>query len=136
MVHREVRRGDALPELRFGPISRGMLALYAAASGDHDPVHIDSDFAKEAGHPDVFAHGMLSFGVLSRMVTDWCGVERLRAFQVRFVSITRVHDFVTCRGNVIECADHDGERQARIEVIATTQDDRVTLVGEAVVALG
>ena len=58
--------GHVLPGLNFGPITRTTLALYAGASGDHNPAHIDSDFAKAAGLPDVFAHGMLSFGVLAR----------------------------------------------------------------------
>lgn len=37
--------GDLLPELSFGPVTRTMLALYAGASLDHNPIHIDSDFA-------------------------------------------------------------------------------------------
>ena len=39
----------SIPEISLGPISRTDLALYAGASGDHNPVHIDLDFAKEAG---------------------------------------------------------------------------------------
>ncbi len=132
----EVRPGDAVPELSFGPISRAMLALYAGASGDHDPVHIDIDFAKEAGLPDVFAHGMLTFGVLSRMVTQYYGMERLRALGARFVSITHVHDLITCRGTVIERWEQGGERLARIEVSVTAQDGRQTIIGEALVATG
>ena len=127
--------GDALPELQFGPISRSTLALYAGASGDHNPAHIDSDFAREAGLPDVFAQGMLSFGVLAQVVTRWAGMERLRGFGARFVSITKVHDVITCRGSVIECFEENGERRARVAVIATAQDGRQTLTGEAVVAL-
>lgn len=130
-----VKAGDELPALEFGPISRSTLALYAGASGDHNPVHIDIDFAKKAGLPDVFAHGMLSFGVLSRVVTQWSGGARLRSFGARFVSITHVHDVVSCRGTVTECFEEGGERRARIEVVAAAQDGRETLRGEAVVAL-
>ena len=135
MIKAEVKAGDMLPEVRFGPVSRTMLALYAGASGDHNPAHIDIDFAKKAGLPDVFAHGMLSFGVLSRVVTQWAGGKSLRSFGARFVSITQVHDVVSCTGRVSECFEQDGERRARIEVVASAQDGRRTLVGEAVVAL-
>ena len=127
--------GDTLPEMQFGPISRKVLALYAGASGDHNPAHIDIDFAKAAGLPDVFAHGMLSFGVLSRVVTEWVGGEQLRSFGARFVSITQVHDLITCRGTVTETFEEDGERRARVEVSATAQDGRQTLLGQAVIAL-
>lgn len=135
IVSSDFETGDTLPELQFGPISRATLALYAGASGDHNPVHIDFDFAKKAGLPDVFTHGMLSFGVLSRVVTEWAGGERLRSFGARFVSITKVHDLLSCGGTVTECFEVNGERRARIEVIAVTQDGRQTLLAEAVVAL-
>jgi acyl dehydratase len=55
----DVQVGDALPAIRMGPVSRTTLALFAGASGDHNPIHVDLDFARRAGMPDVFAHGML-----------------------------------------------------------------------------
>lgn len=130
-----VEAGTELPELVFGPISRAHLALYAGASGDHNPVHIDIDFAKSAGLSDVFAHGMLSLGVLARVVTEWAGQERVREFGARFVSITQVHDRVTCKATVTERFDVDGEPRTRLAVVAVAQDGRETLRGEAVVAL-
>lgn len=127
--------GDKLPVFVFGPVSRGMLALYAGASGDHNLIHIDSDYAKNAGLPDVFAHGMLSFGVLAQIATRWGGIEHLRAFGARFVSITQVNDLITCTGEIIERMDVAGETQVRVALTATAQDGRQTLTGEAVVAL-
>jgi acyl dehydratase len=132
---KQIEAGAELPVLHFGPLSRATLALYAGASGDHNPVHIDSDFAKSAGLTDVFAHGMLSFGVLARVVTDWAGVSRLREFGARFVSITQVHDRITCTARLTERFDVDGEPRARLTVVAVTHDGRETLRGEAVVAL-
>jgi acyl dehydratase len=83
----------------------------------------------------VFAHGLLSFGVLSRVVSQWAGIGRLRQFGARFVSITQVHDLVTCKGTVTERFETDGEQRVRVAVVATAQDGRETLVGDAVVAL-
>jgi acyl dehydratase len=117
----------------FGPVTRAMLALYAGASGDHNPIHIDSDFAKASGQPDVFAHGMLSFGVLARVATEWAGQSRLRRFGVRFASITRLHDLVTASGTVVERFDDDGQPCIRLAVEARTQDGRLTLAGEAII---
>lgn len=131
----EAKVGDALSPIAFGPISRATLALYAGASGDHNPIHIDSDMAKAAGMPDVFAQGMLSFGVLARVPTEWAGADRLRSFSSRFVSMTQVHDLIICTGEVTELFEAEGERRARIAVTATAQDGRKTLTGEAVVAL-
>ena len=127
--------GDVLPELTFGPISRTTLALYAGASGDHNPVHIDIDFAKRAKLPDVFAHGMLSFGVLARVATRWAGIGRVREVGARFVSITQVGDTLSCRGTVIERLKHDGDTLARIGIVVVAGDGRETLAGEALVAI-
>jgi len=126
--------GEDLPEVRFGPITRTVLALYAGASGDHNPAHIDLDFAKQAGLPDVFAHGMLSFGVLAQVATRRFGIERLRSFGARFVSVTQVHDEIICTGQVTERFERDGEALLRLSLAATTQDGRQTLTGEAVIA--
>lgn len=127
--------GTALPELTFGPVSRATLALYAGASGDHNPVHIDSDFARKAGLPDVFAQGMLSFGVLAQVVTRWAGAAALREFGARFVSITQVHDRITCKAVIVERFEAEGETRLRLAVTAVAQDGRETLSGDAVVAL-
>lgn len=132
----DLEPGTKLADVQFGPVTRAMLALYAGASGDHDPVHIDTDFARKAGLADVFAHGMLVFGILSRVVTEPFGIDRLRALGGRFVAITEVHDLLTCSGLVTELFEDGGETRARIELRATTQDGRETLVGEAVVAVG
>ena len=67
----DVRVGDVLPPLVLPPLDRATLALFAGASGDHNPIHIDIDVARRAGLPDVIGHGMLSMAWLGRLVTDW-----------------------------------------------------------------
>jgi acyl dehydratase len=124
---------EVIPDLVFGPVTRTVLALYAGASGDHNPIHIDSDFARDAGQPDVFAQGMLSFGVLARVVTEWAGQDRLRRFGVRFASMVHVHDTVTCHGHVVERIDHEGRLCLRVAVEAKTQNGHIALSGEAIV---
>lgn len=132
--------GTELPPIAFGPITRQMLALYAGASGDHNPVHIDIDFARQAGLPDVFAHGMLSMGVLARVVTDWAGAGRLVTLSSRFLAITPVGADLTCSGTVSEQFEQEGVPHLRIAILAeiTTPDGQnlKTLVGEAVVRAG
>ncbi len=91
--------GDTLPSLTFGPISRTTLALYAGASQDHNPIHIDTDFARNAGLDDVFAHGMLSMAQLGRLVTDWAGHGKLRGLSSRFTAITPVGATTDHRGH-------------------------------------
>lgn len=131
----DVQVGTELPTLELAPISRTTLALFAGASGDHNPMHIDIDVAKSAGLPDVFAHGMLSMAYLGRLLTNWVPQERIRSYQVRFASITPVHGQPTCSGTVVSIDEVEGQRLATLELTVTLPDGTPTLLGSAVVAL-
>ena len=131
----DISLGTEIPALKLPPITRTTLALYAGASGDHNPVHIDSDFAKKAGMPDVFAHGMLSMAYLGRMLTNWQSQAKLKRFSNRFASITHLQDVITCIGKVVELVEQDGETVARCEIQAIKATGEQTLVGEALVAI-
>jgi acyl dehydratase len=134
-VRLNVAVGDLLPVHVQGPITRATLALFAGASNDHVPLHIDSDYAKAAGMDDVFAPGMLSMAYLAQMLTRWTPQESIRCWKVRFTAITPLHAVVHCRGEVRDVFVKDGEQVARINITATTGDGVQTLGGEAVVAL-
>ena len=130
-----VNVGDALPAHASRTISRHTLALYCGASGDHNPIHVDSDFARGAGMADVFAHGMLSMAYLAQLLTRWVPQSQIRRWGVRFVAITPVHAKVVCTGTVVEKLEADGERCVRLEINAHTDSGLHTLTGEAVIAL-
>ena len=131
----DINVGDKIPALELPSITRTTLALYAGASGDHNPAHIDIDFAKMAGMPDVFAHGMLSMAYLGRMLTNWQPQAKLRRFSNRFAAITHLQDVITCQGRVVELIEQDGEPLARCEIQAAKATGEQTLIGEALVAL-
>lgn len=128
----EVRVGTELPPLPTDPISRLTLALYCGASGDHNPIHVDIDFARSAGLDDVFAHGMLGMAYLARLVTGWVPQRSIRGLDTRFVAITHVGDRITCSGIV---AEKLADRQVRLSLSATDQNGTVKLAGEAIVEL-
>lgn len=123
--------GEELPPLALGPISRTTLALFAGASGDTNPIHIDLDVARSAGLDDVFAHGMLSMAYLGRLLTAWLPQSRLRRFSVRFIAITPVHAEPTCFGTVT-AVDQDS---ATVDLSVRLADGTTTLTGTAAVSL-
>lgn len=127
--------GNEVPELRLPAVNRTMLALFAGASGDHNPIHIDLDFARRSGMPDVFAHGMLGMAWVGRLLTAWAGQSRLRKLEVRFTGITHLGHVMTCRGKVAELVTLDGERCARVEVSTTNQYGQIKIAGDAWIAL-
>ena len=123
--------GTKIPELKIEPISRTILALYAGASGDHNPIHIDIDFAKNIGLKDVFAHGMLVMSYLGRAITDTILQSRLKDFKVRFCSITNIGDILTCGGEVIEIKERNNIKVVILELHVIDQDGDVKLTGIA-----
>ncbi|MES1990359.1 MAG: MaoC family dehydratase [Pseudomonadota bacterium] len=131
----EIKVGDTLPEHVSAAISRHTLALYCGASGDHNPMHVDIDFAKKFGMPDVFAHGMLSMAFLAQLLTNWVPQKNLRHWAVRFTSITPVHAKVICTGKVVEKYEAEGEKRLKLEINAVTDGGIHTLAGDAVIAL-
>ncbi|MBR8654039.1 MaoC family dehydratase [Achromobacter sp. Marseille-Q0513] len=134
-THRDARAGDELPGFAAGPLSRLDLALYCGASGDHNPIHVDLDFARAAGMDDVFAHGMLSAAYLARLLTNWAPQPALREYAVRFVAITHVGDEVRCSGRVLERFEAQGETRLRVELQAYSQAGELRLSGMAVLAV-
>jgi len=130
-----IQVGDSLPPLTLAPINRTTLALFAGASGDHNPIHIDIDYARKAGMVDVFAHGMLSMAYLGRLLTQWVDQRQLRGFGVRFAGITHLGHQITCTGKVVEKFEADGERRVKLEIQTANQFGETKIVGDAIVAL-
>ena len=131
-----VRVGDVLTELTLPPVNRTTLALFAGASGDHNPIHIDLDFARKAGMPDVFAHGMLGMAWMARVVTRWAPQARLKELNARFLGITEVGSVITCKAEVVELTEVDGERCARLELRVVNHLGEAKIGGQALVGLG
>ena len=116
----EIIVGDHLPVLNTSKISRTTLALYAGASGDVNPIHIDIDFAKKAGLDDVFAHGMLSMAYLGRLITNWVDQRCIQSIDVRFMSITPVYAQIICTG-IIQKIDIVDKKI--IEILVEAKDE-------------
>jgi acyl dehydratase len=127
--------GQALPEMRLPPINRATLAQFAGASGDDNPIHIDIDFARRAGMPDVFAHGMLGMAYLARLLTHWVPQQALRSYGVRFMAITHLGNQPVLTGKVVEKVEEAGEKRVRLEVQMANQYGEIKILGSAVVAL-
>ena len=130
-----VAAGDQLPPLMKGPITRDHLRAYALASGDPNPMHTDDEFARNAGYPGVFAHGMLSMGWLGQLLVQAGGVGSIRRFKTRFAKLTWPGELIACRGRVTRVTDEGGERLVDCEIWTENQEGERKLVGSATLAL-
>jgi acyl dehydratase len=135
IIFNDIEVGEELPGLKLPPVTRTTLALFAGASGDHNQLHIDTDYARSAGMVDVFAQGMLGMAWLARLLTAWVEQSQLRKFDVRFLGITHLQNAMHCSGRVIEKLEYDGESCLRIELKSVNQFGEYKIIGEALVAI-
>ncbi len=93
-------------ELYCSPLSAVDLALYAAASGDHNPLHLDADVARAAGFDQPVVHGMLTMACVARLFTDRFGATALLALNTRFTGVALRGDGLALQATLTEHDDH------------------------------
>ena len=127
--------GQALTPLVKPAITREQLTAYADASGDHNLIHLDDNFARMAGLDGVIAHGMLIMGFVGQMLSDYVGPQALKKFGVRFKGMTHLDDVITCTGTITEKYEENGEGRVAGKVQAADQNGDVKVTGTFVAAL-
>ncbi|MCC2112640.1 MAG: MaoC family dehydratase N-terminal domain-containing protein [Hyphomicrobiales bacterium] len=127
--------GDTIPDLVTDPITHDQLARFAAASGDHNPIHLDEDAAKAGGLPGIIAHGMLNMAALGLVLTGWVPQSAVRRFSARFVAMTFPGDTLTLSGTITGRAAEAGEDQVTLDLEARNQKGETILKGAATIAL-
>ena len=130
---RSAKIGENLPELLIETISRTKLALYAGASGDHNPIHIDTDYTKRIGLPDVIAHGMLIMGYLGRVLTNNLNQNQILEYGVQFSSITNIGDKLACSGIVKEILNDGKNKIIKLELKVKDQNNDTKLKGYSLI---
>lgn len=71
-------------------------------SGDSNPLHLDLEFARQAGFDNLVVHGMLNMAHLGRLLTEHFPAERIRSFSARFEGVVLVGQRVTYRASLAE----------------------------------
>ncbi len=126
--------GDAIDTLSR-TVTQDQINAYAEASGDHNPIHVDPEFALSVGLPGAIAHGLLELGILAEAIAAWAGGSaNLLSLSCRFSKPLLAGDTILCTGTVI--AVDDAEGIATLEVGASSdRGDRVLTNGRATVRL-
>jgi len=93
--------------------SKEQIAAYAEASGDHNPIHLDDEFARSVGLPGVIAHGMLQMGIAGTLAAEAAGGgDRLRRLVCRFSGMVVPGDRVTFSADPVAQGDVRGTASA------------------------
>jgi len=132
----DIREGRVLnPVVRH--ITQEKINLYAEASGDFNPIHVDESFARKTPLGGTIAHGMLNLAYVSEMMTsafgrNWLAEGKLRA---RFKEPARPGDTLTISGK-IDCVEQkDDVSYAICSFECRNQKGEMIVTGETTVKL-
>jgi len=127
-----VQEGESLPQL-VKNITQEQINLYAQASGDFNPIHVDEDFARKSPLGGTVAHGMLILSYLSQLMTitfgqSWLSTGKLN---VRFKEPARPGDVITASGKIRSTEQEGGEIRVNCNVLCQNQKGDVVITGES-----
>ena len=133
---REFRAGSDLPRLRK-KITQDHINLYAEASGDFNPIHVDEKFARESQFGTNIAHGMMIAASLSEMMIAAFGKawHKNGRLNIRFRRPVLQGDTIRTNGAVREIIEGLEGREVRCNVAVTRQSDEAVITGQAIVII-
>lgn len=121
--------GQPLQQVVKPAITREQLKAYAEAAEDNNRIHLDEEFAHQAGFPSVIAHGMLSMAFLADAVAANFPPSQYRfaRMRTRFRKVTFPGDVLRCEGRLKQIHE-DGSLVVTISTV--NQKGEVTTDGE------
>jgi 3-hydroxybutyryl-CoA dehydratase len=136
MKIQNLQEGTSLPGLSK-TVNQDNINLYAKASRDFNPIHIDPEFAARSAAGGTIAHGMLILAYLSQMMTmafeeNWLSGGKLN---VRFKSPARPGDTIMVSGKINKIFAGQDETIVKCDVICANQKGETVISGEASVRI-
>ncbi len=127
----DLKIGDTFTITR--EITDDLVRVFAEVSGDHNPIHLDDEFAKQTRFGRRIAHGMLSGAFISAVLgNEFRGLTIVYLSQsMRFTAPTFIGDVITTTATITAIREDKGI--VTIETVCSNQDGAVTVTGEAAI---
>ena len=118
---KEINKGDVFT-LPAKNVTQEMINHYADAAEDHNPLHIDPEFAKTTRYGGTIAHGMLSVAFIQELMVRTVGKDWLESgmIEVNFMAPVRPGEAITTEAKVkraMPAKDAENTLQVRIQVL-------------------
>ena len=130
----DIYKGKTLPPV-VRTITQEKINLYAEASGDYNPIHVDESFAAQTPLGGTIAHGMLILAYMSEMMMQAFGLSWASGgkLSVRFKMPARPGDTLTVSGKIDSIEGKDGISYANCSLECCNQKNETIVSGGAVV---
>ena len=129
-----INPGDDIPPL-YKQMTQEMINRWADAVEDHNPLHVDPEYAKKTKFKSTIAHGPLVISYISEMMNNWLGIgwiEGGKLLNIKFNAPVKPGDKITIGGRVKEKRVIETENIVETEVFVENQDGIKAVVGTAV----
>jgi len=133
-----MNNGKSIDEMKIGDcaqivktITEGDIELFARATGDFNPVHLDAAYAEKTMFKGRIAHGLLSVGFFSTILGNILpghGTIYLSQ-EVKFLAPVRIGDTITAKVDLLELVPE--RNRARFRTSCTNQDGKLVVDGIA-----
>lgn len=129
----EIKIGDTFSRDR--KVTDDLIRRFAEVSGDHNPIHLDEEFAATTRFGRRIAHGMLSGAFISAVLGDEFRERKIVYLSqtMRFIAPVYLDDTVTTTGTVTNIREDKGI--VTLETICRNQENEMVVKGEAVVMI-
>lgn len=129
----DIRIGDKFTTTR--EVTDQVIRAFAEVSGDHNPIHLDEEFAARTRFGKRIAHGMLSGAFISAVLGNEFRERKIVYLSqtMKFVAPTFIGDTITVTGTVTNIRPDRGI--VILETLCTNQNGEITVKGEAAVMI-
>ena len=127
----ELNVGDKFSTSR--EVTDEVIRKFADVSGDHNPIHLDEEFAKTTRFGKRIAHGMLSGAFISAVLgNEFRGLKIVYLSQtMKFTAPVFIGDTVTATATITNIREDKGI--VTLESICTNQNGEILVKGESAV---
>lgn len=127
----KVMIGDRTPEVRY-KITSEQIKEYAELSFDHNPLHVDEEFANKSFFKGIIAHGTIPLAYAYESIFKYFGVSWIEdlSMNIKLIAPVRPGDTVACHG-MVKSFDHES---IVIELSGVNQREESFIVGEAIIS--
>jgi acyl dehydratase len=109
------------------PLDRSIAEAFARLFGDRSPIHVDRDYARAQGYPDVVVHGAVLNGLLSHFIGMALPGRRalILSTELRFLRAVHPGDTVVCRGQITQRVESQHAIELRLGFVAKERGIKV-----------
>ena len=126
-----IKIGDSFSKERL--VTDELVRAFAEVSGDHNPIHLDEEFAKTTRFGRRIAHGMLSGAFISAVLGYEFAEKKIVYLSqtLKFTAPVYIGDTVTTTATITNI--REDKNIVTMDTVCSRQDGQVAVKGESVV---